>query len=278
MKDKAYAKINLSLDVCGIRENGYHEIDSIMLPINFYDLLEIRISDSDSYECNWPYIRYNENNSIYKMMKIIKEKYHIDDHHAIRLYKSVPTQAGLGGGTADAASALRIMKKLYGLDPSKEEIREICTIVGADVLFNYYNVPARVQGIGDVLKEIPVKNDYHVLLIKPRKGVSTAMAYERMDLDSCIHPDIDRLQEVLAEGGDIHGLLGNSMQEAAMELNDEIRDVIALFQEAGASDFLMSGSGSTVFCISENRQEIMRLYKSLRDTRSYVRFGKILRK
>ena len=278
MKDKAYAKINLSLDVCGIREDGYHEIDSIMLPINFYDLLEIRISNEDSYECNWPYIRYNENNSIYKMIQVLKEKYQIRDHHAIKLYKSVPTQAGLGGGTADAASALRIMKKLYGLDPSKEEIREICTQVGADVLFNYCNVPARVQGIGDVLHEISVRNNYYILLIKPRKGVSTALAYEKMDLSGCLHPDINRLQEVLAKGEPIDGLLGNSMQEAAIEINSEISDVISLCREAGAKNVLMSGSGSTVFCIDEDRQEIMRLYTTLRDTRSYVRFGKIFKK
>lgn len=278
MKDKAYAKINLSLDVCGVREDGYHEIDSIMLPINFYDLLEIRISDSDSYKCNWPFIRYNENNSIYKMIEIIKNKYGITDHFAIDLYKSVPTQAGLGGGTADAASALRILKKLYGLEPSEEEIREICTKVGADVLFNYWNVPARVQGIGDLIREIEVKNDYHILLIKPKKGVSTAMAYQMMDLATCVHPDIDKLQDVLAKGEAIDGLLGNSMQETAIVLNEEISEVIQLCKEAGARNYLMSGSGSTIFCISEDRQEIMRLYKALRDTRSYVRFGKILRK
>ena len=278
MKDKAYAKINLSLDVCGVREDGYHLIDSIMLPINFYDLLEIKISKEDSYRCNWPYIRYNENNSIYKMIQVLKEKYQITDHFAIDLYKSVPIQAGLGGGTADAASVLRIFKKLYGLDPSKEEIREICSRVGADVLFNYCNVPARVSGIGDLLEEIPVKNHYHILLIKPKKGVSTAAAYEMMNLKECLHPDIDRLQKALAEGAPLDGLLGNSMQEVAMILNEEIREVIDCLKEAGARNILMSGSGSTVFCISENSQEIMRLYKVLRDSHSYVRFGKILLK
>ena len=278
MKDKAYAKINLSLDVCGIREDGYHEIDSIMLPINFYDLLEIRISDQDSYRCNWPYIRDNGNNSILKMISVLKEKYQIRDHFMIDLYKSVPTQAGLGGGTADAASTLRILKKLYHLDPSPEEIKEICMKVGADVLFNYYNVPARVTGIGDVLQEIPVRNDYHILLVKPKKGVSTPAAYELLDLDRCIHPDIDRLQKALAEGTSIEGLLGNSMQDAAMILNEEIKEVMTCLKETGAKNVLMSGSGSTVFCISENKDEIMRLYKALRNAHSYVRFGKILTK
>ncbi|MBR4461916.1 MAG: 4-(cytidine 5'-diphospho)-2-C-methyl-D-erythritol kinase [Erysipelotrichaceae bacterium] len=278
MKDKAYAKINLALDVCGIREDGYHLIDSIMLPINFYDLLEIKISDRDSYRCNWPYIRYNENHSIHKMIEVLKEKYQIKDHFMIDLYKSVPIQAGLGGGTADAASTLRIFQKLYDLHPSEEEIREICMKVGADVLFNYYNVPARVTGVGDILQEISVKNDYHIMLVKPKKGVSTPAAYEMIDQNDCIHPDIDRLQNALAEGTAIDGLLGNSLQEVAMILNEEIKEVIDALKEAGAKNVLMSGSGSTVFCISESKQEIMRLYKALRNSHSYVRFGKILRK
>ena len=278
MKDKAYAKINLSLDVCGIREDHYHLIDSIMLPIDFYDFLEIKISDTDSYRCNWSYIRYNENNSIHKMISHLKERYQIRDHFAIDLYKSVPTQAGLGGGTADAASVLRIFKKMYELDPSEEEIRDICMQVGADVLFNYYNVPARVTGIGDVVTEIAVKNNYYILLVKPKKGVSTPAAYEMIDQNDCIHPDIGRLQKALADGTSIEGLLGNSLQEVAMLLNEEIKEAIGCLETAGARNVLMSGSGSTVFCISEDRQEIMRLYQVLRDTHSYVRFGKILKK
>ena len=108
MKDRAYAKINLSLDVFNIREDGYHDLLSIMLPIDFYDELEISIDTQDSFSCNRRFIRYNEKNSIYKMISLIKERYGIKDHHKIVLNKVIPTQAGLGGGTADAASTLRI--------------------------------------------------------------------------------------------------------------------------------------------------------------------------
>ena len=93
------------------REDGYHDIRSIMLPIDFYDELEINVADQDLYWCNKSFIRFNENNSIIKMISILKDKYHITDHHDVKLNKCVPIKAGLGGGTADGASVLRIFRK-----------------------------------------------------------------------------------------------------------------------------------------------------------------------
>lgn len=278
MKERAYAKINLALDVTGVRADGYHELDSIMLPIDFYDLLEISIADEDSYSCNWRYLKYNSSNSIRKMIELLKDRFGISDRHQIRLTKCVPLQAGLGGGTADAAAALRLFEKMYGLDLSREQIRDICTAVGADVLFNYYNVPARVRGIGDIIEPISIVKDYYILLVKPRSGVSTRMAFEKLDIEDCDHPDIDRLLDVLTKGEDFEGLLENSLQKAAQELNDEIREVIRRLEASKAPNVLMSGSGSTVFCISEDRTEIIRQYNSFKDDRCYIRFGKILKK
>ena len=190
MRDRAYGKINLSLDVFNIREDGYHDLKSIMIPLSFYDELEIKKADEDFFVCNKSYIGLNEHNSIYKMINIIRDKYNIEDKFLIKLNKIIPTQAGLGGGTADAASALRIMKRLYNLEMSDKEIVEICLKVGADVPFNYYNVPALVSGIGDEIEPIKMAKDYHVLLVKPHKGISTARAYELLDMDTCDHPDI----------------------------------------------------------------------------------------
>ena len=278
MKEKAYAKINLALDVCGVLDNGYHELKSVMLPINFYDVLEINIASEDNYYCNWSYITYNEHNSIYKMISLLKERYSINDHYYVKLLKSVPIQAGLGGGTADAAAALRIFEKLYDLKLDKQEIRDICVKVGADVLFNYYNMPALVKGIGDIIEPIDVKNRYHVLLIKPRSGISTVKAYEALNIDTCDHPDIERLLSALRDGDSIEGLLGNSLQGVALQLNSEISDVLRVLHDAGARNVLMSGSGSTVFCISEDRNEIIGLYDKIKHLNYYIRFSKILHK
>lgn len=274
MKDRAYAKINLALDVFNIREDGYHDINSIMVPINFYDELEINISDVDSYNCNKKYLRFDENNSIIKMINVLKDRYNINDHYYVNLNKIVPTQAGLGGGTSDAASTLRIFKKLYNLNLTKEEERDICVKVGADVLFNYYNKPAIVSGIGDCIEPFNIKKKYSVLLVKPKYGVSTKKAYELLDMNICDHPDIDKLKDALISGDDITGLLGNSLEQPALLINSEIEIIKKILIDNGANNVLMSGSGSCVFAISENEEEIKKLAEIMKNKQYYIRLTK----
>ena len=276
MKDRAYAKINLALDVFNIREDGYHDINSIMVPVDFYDELEINIANDDIYNCNKRFIRFNEANSIIKMIKAVKEKYNINDHFYINLNKVVPTQAGLGGGTSDAASTLRILKKLYNLNLSKEDERELCVSVGADVLFNYYNKPAVVSGIGDIVEPFTINKKYSVLIVKPKLGVSTREAYQKLDMTICDHPNIEALKIALENGNDIYGLLGNSLEQPALILNKDIKEIRDLLLNAGATNVLMSGSGSSVFAISEDSLEIDRLAKIAKNGPYYVRFTKTL--
>lgn len=276
MKDRAYAKINLALDVFNVRDDGYHDIKSIMIPINFYDELEIRVVDNDEYICNKPYIKFNEKNSIIKMIDIVKDKYNINDHFYINLRKSIPTQAGLGGGTSDAGSALRILKKIYRLDLSKQEERDICVAVGADVLFNYYNKPAVVEGIGDIITPIEVKKKYHVLLVKPFKGVSTKQAYDNLNMDICDHPNIDILKKSLEEGTCIDGLMSNSLEQPSLLLNKDVKIIKDLLIDNGCKNVLMSGSGSCVFAISEDEEEIKRLNEQVKNSKYFTRLTSTL--
>ena len=276
MKDRAYAKINLALDVFNVRDDGYHDIKSIMIPINFYDELEIRVVDVDEYICNKPYIKFNEKNSIIKMIDIVKDKYYINDHFYINLRKSIPTQAGLGGGTSDAGSALRILKKLYRLDLSKQEERDICVAVGADVLFNYYNKAAVVEGIGDIITPIEVKKKYHVLLVKPFKGVSTKQAYDNLNMDICDHPNIDILKKSLEEGTCIDGLMSNSLEQPSLLLNKDVKIIKDLLIDNGCKNVLMSGSGSCVFAISEDEEEIKRLNEQVKNSKYFTRLTSTL--
>lgn len=274
MKDRAYAKINLALDVFNIREDGYHDINSIMIPINFYDELEINIADEDEYICNNPHLTFNENNSIIKMINVVKEKYNIKDHYHINLNKVVPTQAGLGGGTSDAASTLRILKKLYKLNLTKQEERDLCVAVGADVLFNYYNLPAVVTGIGDCVEPFNVKKEYGVVIVKPRSGVSTKEAYQTLNMETCDHPNIDKLKQALVNGDNFDGLLGNSLEQPSLLLNSDILEIKNTLIENCAKNVLMSGSGSSVFSISEDYDEIERLANIMKNGPHYVRLTK----
>lgn len=278
MKDRAYAKINLALDVFNIREDGYHDLKSIMIPINFYDELEINLADKDSYYCNKQRLIYDEKNSIYKMIEAVKQRFNLDTYYDIKLNKYVPSKAGLGGGTADGASALRILKKLHHLDLSKEDERQLCLSVGADVLFNYVNKPAVVSGIGDYVEPFVVKDEYYVLLVKPKTGVSTKEAYDTLNMDICDHPNIDILKTALINGDSIEGLLGNSLEQPALILNKDISVIKDKLIDLGAKNVLMSGSGSTVFSICKDEEQIMDLYKKLKNCDYFVRFTKILQK
>lgn len=276
MNDRCYAKVNLALDVFNEREDGYHDIKSVMVPVSFYDEISINLSNEDKYECNKKYIFFDDRNSIIKMINAFHKKYNISAHYNVSLNKQIPTKAGLAGGTADAAATLRILQKLHHIKCNDEEIRQLCVEVGADVYFNYYNKPAIVSGIGDELQFIDIKDDYYILLLKPKTGVSTKQAYETLDINKCDHPDIDGLVNALEKGLEILPFMSNSLEQPALILNDEIKELKDnLRQKAGNS--LMSGSGSTVFAISKNYDLLHKLNKEYTNSKYFVRFTKIVK-
>lgn len=278
MFDRAYSKINLSLDINGVREDGYHTLDSIFLPLDFYDEVFITKNETMIFECNRSYIRYDENNTIYKAINLMKEEFNIKDNFKIVLNKHIPTQAGLGGGSADGAAVIRIINKMYNLNLQEEKIKDLCLKIGADVLFTYYNKPAHVSGIGDEVKFIDVKDDYYILLIKPKYGVSTKECYRIINLDNCCHPDINKLEEALRDGKDYLPYLGNSMEEAATSLLKDVGNAKKSLLDEGAPFALMSGSGSTVFTMSKDENVIRRLYEALNGKGYFLRHTKVLKK
>lgn len=276
MFEKAYGKINLSLNIKGVREDGYHTLESIFLPINFYDELYITKSDEMLFECNRKYIRFNEQNTIVKAIDLMKKEFNINDNFKVVLNKQIPMQAGLAGGSSDGAATIRILNKMYHLDLNEEKIKELCLKIGADVYFTYHHKPAFVSGIGDEIRFIDIKDDYYVLIVKPRKGVSTKECYKLMNMDSCYHPDISKLEEALINGNDIIQFLGNSMEEAAISLLKDIEDIKKLLIENGAPFALMSGSGSSVFTISKDINLIKTIYESIKEKGYFIRYTKIV--
>ena len=275
MFDRAFAKINLSLDVFARRPDGYHELRSIMLPLNYYDELRIEKAEVMSYECNVPYLNFDSSNTIVKAISLFKERYGISDNYKVVLNKLIPSQAGLAGGSADGAAALRILFRMYGLKPKKAEIKELCLKIGADVIFTYYNRPALVSGIGEELAFFSIKEPLYVLLVKPARGISTKEAYDNLNLDVCDHPDVYQLKERLIAGADFADLLGNSLEEPSLRLCGAIRTLKEELQALGAERPLMSGSGSTVFVISRKREEILTLYHKLSNSRYFVRYTEV---
>ena len=273
MKERAYAKINLCLDVVGKREDGYHDLKMIMVPINFYDVLEMEFAEETTLELNRDYLPINDKNTIIKAIHIMQEKYNLKDEFCCRLEKHIPTRAGLAGGSADAAAAIRIINRMCNLHLTKDEMIAVGKEVGADVPFCILNRPAFVQGIGEKITTFSCSPDFYLLLIKPRKGVSTAEAFHIVDEQEGIHPDCKAMQEAL-ESNDYDGIissLGNSMENAAMTLVPEIRNAKQDLLELGFDGVLMSGSGSTVFGITKDVELLDRSIDILKKKRYFVR-------
>lgn len=273
MKERAYAKINLCLDVVGKREDGYHDLKMIMVPIDFYDVLEMEFAPETTLELNRDYLPINDKNTIIKAIHIMQEKYNITEEFRCRLEKHIPTRAGLAGGSADAAAAIRIINRMCNLHLTKDEMIAVGKEVGADVPFCILNRPAFVQGIGEKITTFSCNPDFYLLLIKPRKGVSTAEAFHIVDEQEGIHPDCKAMQEAL-ESNDYDGIissLGNSMENAAMTLVPEIRNAKQDLLELGFDGVLMSGSGSTVFGITKDVELLDRSIDILKKKRYFVR-------
>ena len=273
MKERAYAKINLCLDVVGKREDGYHDLKMIMVPINFYDVLEMEFAPDTTLELNRDYLPINDKNTIIKAIHIMQEKYNITEEFCCRLEKHIPTRAGLAGGSADAAAAIRMINRMCNLHLTKDEMIAVGKEVGADVPFCILNRPAFVEGIGEKIITFSCSPDFYLLLIKPRKGVSTAEAFHIVDEQEGIHPDCKAMQEALEynDYDDIISSLGNSMENAAMTLVPEIRKAKQDLLDLGFDGVLMSGSGSTVFGITKDVELLDRSIDILKKKKYFVR-------
>lgn len=277
MKSRAYAKINLSLDVVRRREDGYHELESVMCPICLYDEIEINKAEKMSYSCNKWYVKFRDNNTIVKAINYMKEHYQITDNFEVKLNKFIPVKAGLAGGSTDGACVIRMLNRLYDLKMSKEEIKEACLSIGADVIFTYYSRPALVSGIGEKLEFFDIKDDYYVLLVKPNAGVSTKDAYQQLDLSACAHPDVKLLMGKLIKGEDLKGYLGNSLEYSSFRLCPEISKIKEEMEGMMEGQVLMSGSGSTVFAISKSKKEIEELYHLMKMHKMFVKTTRLLK-
>lgn len=278
MKDRAYAKINLCLDVAGRRDDGYHELKMIMVPIDFYDVLEMYPASETSLSLNRSFLPVNEKNTIIKAVRIMQETFNIDTGFACTLQKHIPTRAGLAGGSADAAAAIRMINKLMNLRLSFREMAEVAEKVGADVPFCIYNVPAVVQGFGEIIMPFHCRPDFGVLLVKPKRGVSTREAFEIVDGIEQPHPDVDAMRDALIcnDYDKIISSLGNSLEIASLQLVKEIRYIKEKLVERGFDGALMSGSGSTVFGITRDMALLEEVMEEMKAERFFVRKTRIM--
>ena len=266
---KAYAKINLGLDVVRKREDGYHEVRMIMQTVKLYDKLTFHLLDEDviRMKTNLGFLPVNEDNLVYKAVKLLKDTYQIKKGMEIDLFKCIPVAAGMAGGSTDCAAALVGASKLFGLSLSKQELMEYGVKLGADVPYCVLRGTALSEGIGEVLTPLPPIPDCYILIAKPPISVSTKFVYEHLDAAGlCKHPEIDKMVEAIREGSltGITDRMENVLETVTIPEYPVIEEIKDCMKEQGAMNALMSGSGPTVFGIFEKEETASQAEKVIR--------------
>ena len=270
VEERAYGKINLSLDVIGRRENGYHDVSMVMQTVDLYDVISLNKLKGDGeirLTANVNTLPLDETNIVYKAVKLVKEEYGLNTGVSVHIEKHLPIAAGMGGGSSDGAAALRGMNRLFELGLSNEKLEELGVRLGADVPFLIKGGIALAEGIGEKLTKLPDFPDCVLVIAKPDLGVSTKEVYEAFDsLKEVNHPDVGKLVKSLGSAGlkEIVKLLGNVLEKVTAKKYEIIEVVKNLLIDNGAVFSMMTGSGPTVFGIFENEEQAKKACNSLR--------------
>ncbi len=265
MIEKAYAKINLYLDVYSKRDDNYHNLKMIMLPLKLHDSLEINVLNNavdDFVTCDDFSLTINKYNLCHTTIDLARKKWGFKEHFRVHIHKNIFLQAGLGGGSADAAATLRGIVKLLKLDVKQEELIEMASQIGSDVPWAIENKPCIVESKGEILKPFEINKRYFVLLVKPKQGLSTQVVFHKCDELGYEYKDrIDIVKQNLIDG-DLEELsknIFNGLEDSAIALLSEIKDIKDKLKEDGMEVVQMSGAGSTVFALSNDLKKCKRL-------------------
>ncbi len=257
---KAYAKINLGLDVVRRLPNGYHEVKMVMQSVGLWDELTLeRAEGGITITTDADGLSTGEDNLIYRAARLMLDKYGCPGLR-VHLQKNIPIAAGMAGGSTDAAAVMKGINHLYRLGLSPAQLMEDGVAIGADVPYCILGGTALAEGIGEKLTPLPPLPPCHILIAKPDISVSTKYVYEHLDANGLeAHPDIDGMVQAVRDGS-LRGVLermANVLETVTVPAHPVIADIKARMRELGAADSLMSGSGPTVFGIF--RQEDRKL-------------------
>jgi 4-diphosphocytidyl-2-C-methyl-D-erythritol kinase len=278
---KARGKINLALDIVGKYDNGYHAVDMIMQKINLHDTLLCEKNEEDIVIlCEHKDVPLNENNLIVKAIQGVKDYLDVDYGMAITLEKNIPVSAGLGGGSSDAASAIKAYNSLYELGLTKEEMQAIGQSVGADVPFFFEGDCCRASGIGEKLRPIKGLDEGWIVLCKPNISVSTQEVYQSLNYPLILsHPNVDAMESALENENleEVSKHLGNVLEQVTLKRYSSVREIKEKLTQSMALGVLMSGSGPTVFGLFKDYESGNKIYKRLSNiysetylTRSFI--------
>lgn len=269
MKIKAYSKVNIALDVIGKREDGYHLLKMIMQTVNIYDELTFKKGEEGIHiTSNKDFVPTDDKNLVYKAIDLFCDTYDIKREVEVHIEKNIPVEAGMAGGSTDAAATLRAMRDLYRPDIGNDELRLLGVKLGADVPYCIEGGTALCEGIGEVITPLKSFRDKLMVVVKPNFGVSTVKTYKSFNLnDVKKHPKIDNLIEAMSKD-DIQYVSDNMMnllELVTIKEHKEIKDIKEFMCREGALGAMMSGSGPTVFSFFNDIDKANHCADKLRD-------------
>lgn len=268
----AFAKVNLTLDVLGKRPDGYHNLKSVMQTISIRDDIEINLDTGKPWSllCDKEGIPADERNLAWKAAKVFFETVNKDPNGLeIRITKRIPSEAGLGGGSADAAAVLRALNKHYGNPLSIMALAELGAMVGSDVPFCTLCGTAIVEGRGEQLRKLPDLPDCCFVVCKPNFSSSTPELYRKLDeTEIAKRPDHQAMESALLAGdlGKIAENIHNVFDPVVTEDHLEVNYIKSIFNSYGAVAYQMTGSGSAVFAIVPDFEFAAVICSMLKDT------------
>lgn len=274
MKIKAYGKVNISLDVVGKREDGYHLLSMIMQNIDLYDEIEVEKQECGIIlECNKSYVPVDNRNLAYKAAEIFKERYDIVDGVKINIEKNIPVSAGLAGGSTDAAAVLKVMNKLFNVNATEEELMELGLKLGADIPYCIHGGTALCEGIGEIITPIKPFRDKIVVLVKPAFGVSTKEVYKNFNLEKVKqHPKTTEIINAI-ENDDLNFVASNMknlLENVTLRKHKILIKIKEEMNACGAINSMMSGSGPTVFAFFDDMLKAQRCFEKMKKKYSDV--------
>ena len=254
---RAFAKINWSLDITGIRPDGYHLMDMVMQPVSLFDEIELISSPDLSIVTDGnPPSRADHTNLAWRAADLLRQTCGIKSGVRIMLHKSIPMGAGLGGGSADAAAVLYGLNRLWHLNLSSLQLEKIGLSIGADVPFCLRGGLVRTGGIGELLEDRKCKINYWLLVFQPCRALSTREIFQSFHAsESLPRPDTDNVLTALAEGNAalLSNSIGNVLEPVSAHRCPEITEAVSALKAAGAFAAQMTGSGSAVFGVFRSR-------------------------
>lgn len=281
MKIRTPAKVNLRLRVVGKRRDGYHLLDTIIVPVSLFDEIEISrertLKNKASalrlkVSCRHPLVPTGEENLVYRAARLLLEKKKLRDGVAIRIRKNIPVGGGLGGGSSDAAATLRGLNRVFRLGCSVKELAVIAKSLGADAPFFLYNRPMRARGIGDNLRPLGPLPRLWLVILYPGFPVSTRWVYRNFSATltkPIVNTSISALSGSPAE---LQNFLVNDLESVAIARYPRIGFLKKKLIQTGAAGALMSGSGSSVFGIFTSRRKAKQALSRLRKEKGVQAF------